>query len=107
MPDIATPVYATPPACLYQVLIAAAAAQPRTFPLAADPAGLRARWVVRSRVLNFPDIVSAQVLPGPGEASCLVLYSRSVYGYSDLGANRRRLRSWLAALGEVVERLPS
>lgn len=105
-PYIATPAYAIPPARLYQALLAVAAARPRTFPLAADPAGLRAQWVVRSRVLNFPDIVSAQVLPEPGPASRLVLYSRSMYGYSDLGANRRRLRSWLAAIGETAERSP-
>ena len=28
----------------------------------------------------------------------LVLYSRSVYGYSDLGVNRQRLNDWLVAL---------
>jgi len=27
-----------------------------------------------------------------------VLYSRSVYGQSDLGVNRKRLEAWLAAL---------
>jgi uncharacterized protein (DUF1499 family) len=27
-----------------------------------------------------------------------VLYSRSVYGRSDLGVNRQRLNTWLAAL---------
>lgn len=61
---------------------------------------------MRSPVLNFPDIVSAQVLPGPGRASRIVLYSRSLYGYSDLGANRRRLRSWLAAIDATVGRFP-
>jgi uncharacterized protein (DUF1499 family) len=30
--------------------------------------------------------------------STLVLYSRSVYGYSDLGVNRKRLDIWLAAV---------
>ena len=34
-----------------------------------------------------------------GEAeSALILYSRSVYGRSDFGVNRKRLLSWLAAL---------
>jgi uncharacterized protein (DUF1499 family) len=27
-----------------------------------------------------------------------VLYSRSVYGYSDFGVNRQRLQGWLADL---------
>ena len=42
----------------------------------------------------------------PRRASPVVLYSRDVYGYSDLGANQRRPRSWLAAIGEPAERLP-
>jgi uncharacterized protein (DUF1499 family) len=54
-------------------------------------------------VLNFPDVVSAQVLAGPAGGSLLVLYSRSVYGYSDFGANRGRLRAWLAAIDAAVE----
>jgi len=102
--DLVTPIYAVPPGRLYAVVLATAAAQPRTFLAAEDEAGLRAQWVVRSRVLNFPDLVAAQVLPGSAGGSLLVLYSRSVYGYSDFGANRRRLRSWLAAIGAGVER---
>ena len=61
--------------------------------LAVDYAAERqVHWVVRSAVLNFPDLVTAQI------SSALVLYSRSVYGHSDLGVNRRRLDTWLAAL---------
>ena len=49
-------------------------------------------------MLNFPDLITAQIgEAGPGR-STLVLYSRSVYGYSDLGVNRQRLTSWLAAV---------
>ncbi|MGH7211590.1 MAG: DUF1499 domain-containing protein [Acetobacteraceae bacterium] len=101
-PDIVTPVYPVPPKRLYAAVRAAAAAQPLTFLAAENTVTLQAQWVARSRLLNFPDLVAAQVLPATGDASSLVLYSRSVYGYSDLGANRRRLHSWLAAIEAAV-----
>ena len=41
---------------------------------------------------------AAQVSAAGGVSTTLVLYSRSVYGYSDLGANRQRLSTWLAAM---------
>ncbi|MEO9190365.1 MAG: DUF1499 domain-containing protein [Acetobacteraceae bacterium] len=103
-PDLPTPIYDVAPTRLYAAVLAVAAAQPRTFLAAEDAAGLQAQWVARSRMFNFPDLVAAQVLAAPANGSRLVLYSRNVYGYSDFGANRRRLHSWLAAIGAAVER---
>ena len=92
-PDMVTPTYHVPAARLYAAIQAVAAAQPRTYQAAAYPDRLQADWVVRSAVFNFPDLVTAQA-PRPGAgAATLVLYSRSVYGYGDLGANRRRVDS--------------
>jgi uncharacterized protein (DUF1499 family) len=97
-PDVVTPTYRMPASRLYQVMRAVAAAQPRTF-LAVDYAAERQiHWVVRSAAFNFPDLVTAQVSDAGPDGSTLVLYSRSVYGHSDLGVNRRRLDTWLAAL---------
>jgi uncharacterized protein (DUF1499 family) len=97
-PDVATPIYPVPPARLQEAVRAVAAAQPRTF-LAADFAAERqTHWVVRSAVFNFPDLVTAQIADAGPDSSTLVLYSRSVYGRSDFGVNRRRLNDWLAAL---------
>ena len=101
-PDIVTPEYPTPAARLYAEIRAVAAAQPRTYPSAAYPDRLQADWVVRSAVFNFPDLVTAQVTPAGVGAATLLLYSRSVYGYSDLGANRRRVAAWLATLGKAL-----
>jgi uncharacterized protein (DUF1499 family) len=101
-PDVVTPTYPMPAARLYDAVRAMAAAQPHTF-LAADYAAERqTHWVVRSAVFNFPDLVTAQVSDAGADSSTLVLYSRSVYGRSDLGVNRQRLDSWLAALGTKI-----
>jgi uncharacterized protein (DUF1499 family) len=97
-PDVETPTFEVPAARLRDAVLAVAATQPRTF-LAADHAAQRQiHWVVRSAIFNFPDLVTAQITDAGQDRSTLVLYSRSVYGYSDLGANRQRLNTWLAAV---------
>ena len=101
-PDIVTPEYPVPATRLYALTIAVAEGQGLTW-LAADyPAALQVHFVARSAVFNFPDLVAAQISPsGPGH-STLTLYSRSVYGYGDFGANRARLSAWLAALDRTL-----
>jgi uncharacterized protein (DUF1499 family) len=74
---------------------AVAAAQPRTFALAEYPERAQAQWVARTRLMNYPDIVVAEVAPSGGGTG-LWLYSRSLIGWSDLGANRARVMAWLA-----------
>jgi uncharacterized protein (DUF1499 family) len=101
-PDIVTPVFQVAPARLYDAVIAVAAAQPRTFVAATYPAERQAHFVVRSAWFNFPDLVTAQIGEAGGETSTLVLYSRSVYGHSDLGVNRQRLTAWLAAVATKI-----
>ncbi len=101
-PDIVTPVYKVPAARLFAVVQAVGAAQPRTFLAAAYPDRMQVHWVARSAIFNFPDLVTAQVAADGAAASTLVLYSRSVYGRSDLGVNRERLRAWLAALTTML-----
>jgi uncharacterized protein (DUF1499 family) len=97
-PDLVTPRFPLPAPRLYQLLVAVAQEQPRTF-LAAQYVGDRqAHFVARSAVLNFPDLITAQVAEAGPDASTLVLYSRSLYGYSDFGVNRKRLSTWLAAI---------
>jgi len=68
-------------------------------------AQLQAHFVARSALLNFPDLITAQVAEAGPDASTLVLYSRSVYGYSDLGVNRKRLNTWLAAIMNKIDHI--
>jgi len=74
-----------------------AGGMPRTFPLARFPGRNQAQWVVRSTLMNYPDIVVAEAAPVAGGTG-LWLYSCSLIGYSDLGVNRARVMAWLAAL---------
>ncbi|WP_137124283.1 DUF1499 domain-containing protein [Roseomonas sp. HF4] len=80
----------------FAAIRATAAAQPRTFALAEYPERRQAQWVARTRLMNYPDIVVAEVAP-IGDGTGLWLYSRSLLGWSDLGANRARVMAWLVA----------
>lgn len=98
IPDIFLPPFHVPPDRLFSMIQAVAHNQPRTYEAAIYPDRRQAHYVVRSAVFNFPDQVMVQVLPEGQDESDLILWSRSVYGHSDLGANRQRLMTWLAAL---------
>ena len=97
-PDLVTPPYAIQADRLFALVQEVAASQPRTYPAANYPDRLQADYVARSAVFNFPDLIMVQVVRTGPDSSSLILYSHSVYGHSDLGANRKRLESWLAAL---------
>jgi uncharacterized protein (DUF1499 family) len=101
--DVVSAVYGVPAAKLRQEFLAVVIAQPRTAHVLADEPGLYDDFVVRSALFGFPDLVSVKFLQLKGKTSTLALYSRSVYGRSDLGVNRRRSLGWLAELGLAVK----
>ncbi len=75
----------------------------RCWPIAAWPELRQAQWVVRTALMNYPDIVVAQVTELPGGAG-LYLYSRSLVGYSDMGVNRGRVAEWRGRLEAMLRR---
>jgi uncharacterized protein (DUF1499 family) len=97
-PDIITSCYEIPADGLFALLRDVASSQPRTWQGALYASQLRAHYVARTAVFNFPDLIMVQVQTGGSNSSLLIVYSRSVYGRSDFGVNRRRLETWLAAL---------
>ena len=82
---------------LKERLGAAILAEPRVQALAA-PSENHLRFVQRSFLMRYPDVVDVLVLPRGEARSTLALYSRSAVGHSDLGVNRARLERWLAAI---------
>jgi uncharacterized protein (DUF1499 family) len=97
-PDIVTPAYRVTAERLFAAIRETAAGQARTWPAALYPDRLQAHYVARSAVFNFPDLIMVQVVREAPDSSGLILYSRSVYGQSDLGVNRKRVEMWLATL---------
>lgn len=97
-PDLVTAVKPRPAAALYKAARAVFERQPRTFVAASFPDQYQVHYVVRSALMNFPDLVTVQVTSAGAESSTIAIWSRSVYGQSDLGVNKKRVEAWLALL---------
>ncbi|WP_116130919.1 DUF1499 domain-containing protein [Tropicimonas sp. IMCC34043] len=95
--DRTGPVVPLAPEAMLQQIDRIAAATPRTCRLAGDPASGRVTYITRSRVFGFPDYTSVAAMAGDGGAQP-VIFARQRFGKSDLGVNRKRVESWLAAL---------
>ncbi len=91
------PVFSETPADLMARLDAAILSDPRTTRLAGSVEALHATYVVRSRIIGFPDYASVRVLPD-GEGATLAILARSRFGGYDWGTNRARIDRWLGKL---------
>lgn len=65
-------------------------AEPRTERLAGEPDGTWATYVQRSAIIGYPDYLSFHVEERE-TGSVVAIYSRSRYGYSDMGMNKKRV----------------
>jgi uncharacterized protein (DUF1499 family) len=87
------PLLAAPAAAAWEVLRRLGDGMERVWKMAEWPEQRQAQWVARSRLMNYPDLINAQIVELPGGAG-LFLYSRSLVGYSDLGVNAKRVAAW-------------
>jgi hypothetical protein len=95
-PDIVLGTTTKPPTALLAALDAAVRAEPRVEVVAGSVEAHRITYVQHSAIVGFPDYISVSAVE-TATGNGLVLWSRSRYGYSDLGVNRARLERWLAA----------
>ncbi|MBF9036158.1 DUF1499 domain-containing protein [Rhodobacterales bacterium HKCCE2091] len=65
--------------------------------LAGNAADGLVTYVVRSRIMGYPDAVSVRLSPVDG-GTRVELFSRSRFGRSDLGVNAARVQRWTDAL---------
>lgn len=96
------PVFAAPAAQVHAAWLRVLAGQPRTSVLASDEDRLQVEAVQRSAVFGFIDDVSARFLPLPDGRTAVAVYSRSRVGRYDFEVNRKRVESWLGALGAAA-----
>jgi uncharacterized protein (DUF1499 family) len=102
--DAEAPSFALTPEQLRDRWVAALDGMPRVKMLSADADRLQYNFEERSRLVGFPDTITVRFLPDAGGGSTLAVYSRSHYGYSDLGANEKRVKRWLALLDSAAPR---
>lgn len=59
--------------------------------LSADPKQGKLKFVATTGLMRFKDDIDIEVIPLSDQRSTFAIYSRSRIGYSDLGANRKRV----------------
>ena len=97
-PDFEPPVFSIPAESLREKARSVALAEARTLELYAGADAGRLRFVQRSLLLRYPDVVDIVIVPRGETASTLAMWSRSAVGRRDFGVNRARLERWLAAI---------
>lgn len=99
--DAAAPEFALAAPELAALVDAVIAAQPRTHPIAGSVEAGHITYVTRTPIMGYPDYVSVRVFATATGAG-LAMFSRSRFGHSDLGMNRRRLDDWMARIEAAV-----
>ena len=98
--DFDPPVFTVPADRLRERLHAAARGEARTSELGLGGPVDRLRFVQRSLLLGFPDVIDVLIVTRGSGASTVALYSRSLVGRRDFGVNRARIERWLAAISK-------
>lgn len=96
--DAAAPVWDMSPAAALAAFDRVARAQPRVSVLAGSVDDGMITYVARSRLMGFPDYITVRALPAGNGGSTLAIFARQRFGLDDLGVNRIRTATWLAAL---------
>lgn len=100
-PDRVAAVFSCTPERLRDAFLNLMREQPRVVFGAANADPLAYDFVDSTPFMGFKDDISVRFLPVQG-GSTLAIYSRSRVGYSDMGANRKRIEAWLADLGRLI-----
>ena len=97
-PPIASPVLAQSAEQVRDTLIKLATAEPRTEVLWKSDDGMQVALLQQTALMRYPDFISAQFIQRDDGYSEIALYSRSIYGYDDIGVNGKRVARWLDKL---------
>ncbi|MEM1146473.1 MAG: DUF1499 domain-containing protein [Pseudomonadota bacterium] len=91
-PDQRSPVLSVSAAELFETFRVAIASNRRWGSVTEDETNWRMRFVATTGLMRFKDDVDIQVIALKAAHSTFAIYSRSRVGYSDLGANRKRVQ---------------
>jgi len=78
--------------------------QPRVTLLLSKKNGRQRVYVQLSAFWHFPDFIDAKFIVINSKRSSLEIYSRSYFGYSDFGVNKKRIKQWILALKNEIGR---
>ena len=100
-PDAITAPANVPARTLYEQARKLFTQRKHTFVAAEYPDQMQVHYVVRTALMNYPDLVTVQVNETAAGQSTIIIWSRSVYGRSDFAVNRARTEAWLASLQQT------
>lgn len=96
--DRAAPIFTFPASELFDRARSAIGSRKDWKLVAADERTGRIRFIAVTPLMKFKDDVDLAILPFGNGQSTLIAYSRSRVGYSDMGANAKRLEALIGAL---------
>jgi uncharacterized protein (DUF1499 family) len=102
-PDFDSPIFSVDKKTLLERAKTVIIDESRTELVGEDAALNQLVFVQRSAVFGFPDTVWVQGVI-VGARTSVIVYSRSNYGYWDMGVNRNRVRAWLEKLKRPVNK---
>lgn len=104
-PDVESPTFQLDAERLGAIVRTVISDQPRTALVEEHAEQAQMVFVQRSEIFGFPDTIWVQIVD-LGTRTSIIAYSRSNYGFWDLGVNRRRLRTWIAEVEAAVGAQP-
>lgn len=90
-PDFTPPELDLSPRGLFSKFSETVAATRSFGKVSADAENLRLKFIATTGLMRFKDDVDIEIIPLEDGGSTFAIYSRSRVGYSDLGANRKRV----------------
>ena len=97
------PIYALPAAVMAKAFSDYVLTQPNASTVLASADGLWTTYVQRTPTLKMPDYITVKFLDLEGGRSTMAIYSRSRFGYGDMGVNKARVDLWLQSLVSFEE----
>ncbi len=97
------PVYAIPAAIMAKAFNDYVVTQPNAQAIAGSVDALWLTYVQRTPILKMPDYITVKFIDLEDGKSTLAIYSRSRFGYGDMGVNKARVELWLQSLSSFEE----
>ena len=101
--DLKAPIFNKPLAVLIDTLVNIIQSMPRVTEITANSGNTaQLSYVQRTALMGYPDIITIEFIGLDENRSTLAMYSRSQYGYYDIGTNKRRITAWLSLLKSTL-----
>lgn len=101
--DAPSPVFSANPTLMAKAFDDFVLSQSKTIRIAGSPEEGWMTYVQKSARWGFPDYTSVKFIDLNGGKSTIAIFSRSRFGYSDMGVNEARVTSWVSTLNSFAE----